>query len=147
MTAAIMARPINQDTREMSRFARWLLQAVDRSGKTLKSLDEAGIVDESYLHKVLKSYKHQYRYYKRPSREKTELIGQFLGDVRGALTAAEYALQTPPEADVAEPDDALPPDAARIALAYTNAPDDLKRMFESAADYILDGERKLVGAA
>lgn len=86
-----MPRRVQVDTTRSSSFAKWLLKRLEQRGFTLSSVAKHTNVDLSYIHKVVKSYLPQYQQYKRLSFEKTVQIGEYLGDVGGALNAAGYA--------------------------------------------------------
>ena len=86
----LMARSEHKDTREMSEFARWFLRASDRAGLSANRVAEKADLNPSYLYRTLNSHNEKYRYYKRPSYEKTVDIGIALGDLEGALKAADY---------------------------------------------------------
>src|ERR1700759_1861674 len=85
-----MGRRAQLDVSRMSEFARWLLARLEAQGMTLGQLAAGAGVNESYLHKILKSYLPQYRQYRRPSYDKTAALGRCLGDASGALAAAGY---------------------------------------------------------
>lgn len=85
-----MARRAQLDVSQMTDFARWLLARLEAHHLTLGALASASGVNESYLHKILKSYLPRYRQYQRPGYDKTLALGRCLGDAAGALRAAGY---------------------------------------------------------
>ena len=93
-----MSRRLIEENAEMSEFALWFLRACDRAGLNQSRVSELAGLDRSYVNRLLNSYKPAYRYYKRPSYEKTLAIGQVLRDIRGAMQAAgrldEYEQRT-----------------------------------------------------
>lgn len=85
-----MPRKAQVDPDCMSEFARWLLGRMSQRATTLSAVAEHTRINVSYLHKVLKSYLPQYQQYKRLSFKRTVQVGEYLGDVGGALRAADY---------------------------------------------------------
>ena len=85
-----MPRKSRMDVALMSPFARWLLLRLQEQDLTVGEAAQAAHMNESYLHKILKSYLPQYQQYQRPSYEKTAQIGRAVRDVGGALQAAGY---------------------------------------------------------
>lgn len=106
-----MPRKARIEEAALSEFGRWLLGHLRQRQMALGTLAQAAGIDESYLHKILKSYLPQYRQYRRPSYEKTVALGRCLGDVAGAVRAAGYS-----EGDPAGPSEAVP---AAMPLVFT----------------------------
>ncbi len=75
----------------MSEFARWLLTRKKQRGVTLSTIARQTGINISYLYKITKSHLPQYEQYKRLSFEKTVQIGEYLGDVGGAVRAGGYS--------------------------------------------------------
>jgi hypothetical protein len=76
----------------MNPFARWMIQRINARGTNLKRVSEATDIDYSYLFKVKRSHLPQYTEYRRPGFEYTQKLGEHLGDIPGALSAAGYAV-------------------------------------------------------
>ena len=139
-----MSRRATEVNAEMSEFALWLLRACERAGMSQSRLSELAGLDRSYLNRIMNSYKPAYRYYKRPSYEKTLAIGQVLRDIRGAMQAAghidEYEQRTGQA--VSEIEYAPDPTIQMIVEAYSGGTDTGKRAIKSAAELALEMSRE-----
>ncbi len=85
-----MARIAVTDFNKMSAFGKWITLRLAETGKNVNQVADHVGMSPSQLHKIIKSYKPQYAAYQRPGYERTKAIGIFLGDVSGALAAANY---------------------------------------------------------
>lgn len=83
-----MRRSVNIE--DMTSFARWFSSAIDHKGTNLKRVAEAINTDYTYLWKVMNAHKPLYKQYRRPGYEITRELGKHLGDVDGALKAADF---------------------------------------------------------
>ena len=91
--SSIMARKSNVDLALLLPFAAWLVKNIERRGCSMQCVADAADMHVSHLHKIVKSYLPGYSQYQRPGYEKTVLIGQLFGDVKGALESAGYEVQ------------------------------------------------------
>lgn len=85
-----MAEKDNTGSGEMSAFAAWFLRASDRVGQSQTRIAERAGLSRSYIFKVMNSHKPEYRYYQRPSYDKTLALGVAVGDVTGAMQASGH---------------------------------------------------------
>lgn len=123
-----MRRTSNID--ELTPFAKWFTIAIDYKGTNLKRVAEAIDADYTYLWKVMNAHKPLYKQYKRPGYEVTRDLGKFLGDVDGALKAADFYEQPENHADMttdrAEIEYAVDPELRTLIETYEDADDDGK---------------------
>lgn len=147
-----LIRPVARRQREQADegwpwtpFQAWLDAALERRGGSLKDMAKATGADYTHVWKLARGNPARYPRHQRPGYEVTVAIGEYVGDVEGAVKAAGY-----PSGQNARPDRreiALPRGYSLNAPASDPNADRLSALFAQMLEMIEAGQTVEAGVA